>query len=117
MDFYRGIGVQFGHSWSRGIMSGFANILGSKEELSRQVRDLDRRRVVERQALYASQGDVLGDFDAKTLETNNKNVGGSHALHGLVPEDVELSTVEGFIDLVMANDRFVYLHFGREVDL
>lgn len=116
VDLDRGIGIQLSHPWGRGIMSGFANVLGSEEELGRKVCDFDRCGVVERQTLYTSQGDILGDFDAKTLETNNKNIGSSHAFHSLVAKNVELSTVKGFIDLVSTDIRFVYLHHGRRID-
>lgn len=107
MDLDRGISVQLGHSWSCGIMSRLANILGSKEELRRQIDDLDRCGVVECQALYAGQSDVFGDFDTQTLEANDEHVGSAHAFHGLVAEDIKLSTVEGFIDLGLTDNGIV----------
>lgn len=44
-------------------------------------------------------------------------MGSAHALHGLVTQDIELSAVERLVDVIVANDRFVDLHPGDEVDL
>lgn len=68
------------------------------------------------QALDAGQSNVLGNLDTKAPEADNENIGGAHTLHGLVPEHVELSTVQGLIDLALANGRVVDLEASDEVD-
>lgn len=68
------------------------------------------------QALDAGQCNVLGNLNTKTPQADNKDVGGAHTLHGLVTEHVELSAVQRFIDLALANGRVVDLEASDEVD-
>jgi hypothetical protein len=117
VDAHGRVCVELGNPWSGGLIAGFADILGVKKKLGGEIRDSDRRRVVEGEALDAGKGDVLGDLDTETLEANDEHVRGAHALHSLVAEHIELSAVEGFVDVVRPHDRLVHLHPGDEVDL
>ncbi len=96
--------VELGNPGCGDLITGLANILNVEEELGREIRDGGRRWIVEGKALDASKGDILGDFDTETLETDNKHVRRAHALHGLMAEDIELSAVERFVDLGRAHD-------------
>lgn len=117
MNLDRRVLVELGDSWGRHFVSRLADVGRSEEELRGQVGELNWRGIVKRQALDACQGDILGDLDTKTLETDDEDVGRAHALHGLVAQDIELAAVEGLVDLGGADDGIVDLHPGREVDL
>lgn len=117
MDANRCIRVELGNPGDCDLVAGLADVLDAEEELGGEVCDGDRRRVVEGQALDASEGDVLGNLDTEALEANNEHVGSAHALHGLVAQHIELPAVERLVDLGGPHDRLVHLHPGDEVDL
>jgi hypothetical protein len=116
VDADRGVGVQVGDAGGGDLIAGLADVVRAEEELSREIGDGDGGRIVEGQALDASEGNILCDLDAETLEADNQDVGGDHALHGIVAEDVELAAVEGLVDLG-GLARVLGLHPGDEVDL
>lgn len=68
------------------------------------------------ETLYTSKGNVLCNLDTKTLETNDEDVGGAHASHGFVAQDIELATVERLVDFIVSDYRIVDLHAGSKVD-
>lgn len=112
----RRVRVQLGNARNRRLVPGLANIIGSKEKLGRKICDSHRGRIVECKALDAGQGDVFGDFDTEALESDDEHVRSAHALHGLVSQHIELSAVERFVDLIVADDGLVDLHPGDQVD-
>ncbi|KAI6759399.1 hypothetical protein HG530_010079 [Fusarium avenaceum] len=69
------VGIQLSDTRDSDLISRLSDIFGGKEELGRE-------------------GNILGDFYTEALEANDEDVGGAHALHGLVAEDIELSAVE-----------------------
>lgn len=117
MDLDGSIGVEFSDTRGCDLVPGLANVRWGQEELSREIRNLDWSRVIDCQALDSGQGNILRNLYTETLETNNEDVGGTHAAHGLVSQDIELSAVEGFVDVCGSNNRVVDLHSGRKIDL
>ena len=111
------IGVQFTNPGSRNLVARLSYILWAQEELGGQVCDGDWRRIMEREAFDASQGDILGNLHTQTLEADEQDVGGAHALHSLVAQDIKLTAVEGFVDFSRANNRLVDLHPRDQVNL
>ncbi len=117
MDLDWRIGVQLSQTRGSGLVSRLALVILIQKELSREVGKRNRGGIVEADALYSSERDILGNLDAEALETDDQDVGGAHALHSLVAQDIELAAVEGLIDLGAVDDRLVDLHPGREIDL
>lgn len=68
-------------------------------KLRAQIGQCTGGMVVERDGLDAAEDDVLGDLDAETAEAGDEHVGGRHAAHGVVSEDVELPRVQTLVDL------------------
>lgn len=94
VDVYRSVCIQLSDARCRDGIARFADIFGMQEELGGEVGNGSGCRVVESQALDASKSDVLGDLNAEPLQTHDENVGGTHTLHGLVAQNVELPTVQ-----------------------
>jgi hypothetical protein len=117
MDVYWCVGIQLSHPGSCNLIAWLADIVGSEEELRGKIGNGDRCWIVECQALDTSKSNVLGDLNTKTLLADNENIGSAHALHRLVTQHIELTTVERLIDLVRGDHRVVYLHSGDQVDL
>lgn len=111
------IGIKFCDTRGSDLVPGLANIRWSQKELSREIRNLDWSRIVDCQALDTGQGNILRNLYTETLETDNEDVGSTHAAHGLVSQDIELSAVERLIDVCGSDDRVVDLHSGRKIDL
>lgn len=90
-----------------------------QEELRREVGERSRLGIEQRERFDTGEGNVLRDLDTKTSQTGNEDVGGAHALHGLVAEHVQLPAVEGLVDLAIAARRLFELlnSCGRAVDL
>lgn len=109
------VGVELCYAGSRDLVSGPANIGRGQEELRGEVGEGDWRRVIDSQALYASQGNVLGDLDTEALQADHEDVGSTHTLHGLVAKHVELTAIKGLIDFGLPGSRTVNLHFGSRV--
>lgn len=109
------VGVELCYARSRDLVSRLANIGGCQKELRGEVGESDRRRVIDSQAFYASQGNVLGDLDTEALQADYEDVGSTHALHGLVAKHVELTAIKGLIDFGVPGGRAVDLHFGSRV--
>lgn len=113
----RSVSVQLSNAGSCDQVTTLAHIIRAQKELGGKVCDGHGGRVKEGEALDAGQGDILCDLDAQALETDDEHMRGAHALHGFVAQNIELSAVEGLVDLIVTDGRFVDLHPGDEVDL
>jgi hypothetical protein len=117
VDLDGSIGVEFSDTRGCDLVPGLANIRWGQKELSREIRNLDRSRVVDCQALDTSQRNILRNLYTETFQTDNEDVGGAHAAHGFVSQNIELSAVERLIDVCGSDDGLVDLHSGRKIDL
>ncbi|PNH34348.1 hypothetical protein BJF96_g2438 [Verticillium dahliae] len=78
------VDVELGDTRSGDLISGLADVIWAEEELGGKVGKGNVAGIVKAQTLYTSQRDVLGDLDTQALETDDEDVGGAHALHGLM---------------------------------
>lgn len=112
----RRVRVKLGHPGSSDLVARLPDVFETEEKLGGKIGNLGRRRIVEGQALDASKGNVLGDFNTEALEADNEHVRGDHAPHRLVAQHIELAAIEGLIDFGRSHHRLVNLHPSDEID-
>jgi hypothetical protein len=68
------ISIELSHTRCRDGVPGLSNIIWCEEKLGGQISELHEGGVIERETLDTSQRDVLGDFNTKTLQSNNQDI-------------------------------------------
>lgn len=99
--------VEIGQLDARDFGSVPAHIALRQIELGGQILERCVDGVVQRHRFDAAQNHVLGHLDAQTAQTADQHVGGGHATHRIVAQDVQLTRVETLVDVADGRSRSV----------